>query len=415
MAKIKIIKAREILDSRGNPTVESHLTLDSGESVVASVPSGSSLGKYEAVELRDGEPSRYLGRGVSKAIANVSQVIASRLVGLEVTDQDKIDQTLIKLDGTENKSMLGANAILSVSLAVCKAGALIKKIPVYRYIAEIFGFNFQKFRIPTPLFNLINGGKHGTGNLNFQEFFVIPRQKMNYTQALRAGVEVYQTLKNILIKGKALHCVGDEGGFTPSLLTNLDGLEILKQAVTEAGYKYNNDIHLGLDVAASQFFQGGKYHIRDRTMPLDTHEFVEFYRDLNEQFKLLLIEDPFHEDDWQGWKKIRKDLPNTVIVGDDLLATNVKRIEKAVVEKACNGVVVKPNQIGTVSEAAYVVKYARENKMKTVVAHRSGETNDDFIADFAVGVGSDFIKFGAPARGERVVKYNRLSAIERNL
>lgn len=415
MAKIKSIKAREILDSRGNPTVETQVLLDDGAKGIASVPSGASLGKYEAVELRDKDPTRFGGMGVLKAVANVNEVIAPKLIGLDPTKQKEIDQLTIKLDGTENKSKLGANAILSVSQGICEAAAATTKLPNYRYVASLYGLKEEDFKMPVPTFNLINGGKHGTGNLDFQEFHVIPSARMNYPQALETGEEIYQTVEKVLIRHKAIHSVGDEGGFAPNLLTNLDALEILMEAIREAGCEFKRDIFLGLDVAASQFYQGGKYKIRDRTLPMDTVDFIEYYRDLNQGYPLFMLEDPFHEDDWAGWKRISAELSETTIVGDDLLATSKSRIERAIREKACSAILIKPNQIGTISEAIEVIKIARQAGWKIIASHRSGETNDDFIADFAVGVGADYTKFGAPARGERVVKYNRLLAIEEEL
>ncbi|MFC1726959.1 phosphopyruvate hydratase [Patescibacteria group bacterium] len=415
MAKIKLLKAREILDSRGNPTIETQIILDNELVVKASVPAGASLGNYEAVELRDNDPKRYGGMGVLGAVANVNQVLAKKVIGLDPIQQMRIDEILVTLDGTENKSKLGANAILSVSQAVCKAGAAAKKIPIYLHVRDTFFPGKKNLKIPTATFNLINGGKHGAGNLNFQEFHVIPKSEMEFPVSLRVAEEIYQTLKKVLMRHGADQSVGDEGGFAPHLFTNVDALEVLKEAIGESGYNLEEDVFLGLDVAASQFYEGGKYKIRDKTMPMDTGELVEYYRDINSQYHLMLLEDPFHEDDWKGWKGITKDLPKTIVVGDDLLATNKTRILKAIKEKACSGVLVKPNQIGTISEAAEVIRVSHENRFQTVVSHRSGETNDDFIADFAVGTGAGFVKFGAPARGERVSKYNRLLKIESEL
>ncbi len=413
MAKVKTIKAREILDSRGNPTLETKITLDDGAVGVASVPSGASLGKYEAVELRDNDPDRYGGMGVLKAATNVNEVIGPKIIGREANQQDEIDQLMIKLDATDNKSKLGANALLSVSQGVCEAAAASAKMPIYLYIARLYGLKEEELKIPLPTFNLINGGKHGAGNLDFQEFHVIPSgYQKTYAQVLETAEEVYQAVKKVLIRHKAIHSVGDEGGFAPNLFSNLDALEILKESIQESGNELGRNIFLGLDVAASSFYEGGKYKIRDRTVPLDTDEMVEYYGDLHRQYPLFLLEDPFHEDDWEGWEKIAGKLSDTLIVGDDLLATNKHRIQKAIRVRACSAVLVKPNQIGTISETIKVVKLAREANWKIVVSHRSGETNDDFIADFAVGVAADHVKFGAPARGERVVKYNRLLAIE---
>lgn len=411
MAVIKTIIAREILDSRGNPTIEAKITLDNRFQAIASVPSGASLGKYEAMELRDGDSNRYRGMGVSKAVANINQVIAPKLIGQNPTNLSAIDKILIQTDGTENKSKLGANAILAASQVVCKVGAATSGLPVYKFVSQIFGLSGE-LKIPAPIFNLINGGKHGAGNLDFQEFHLIPSNRLTYSQALEMGEEVYQAVKQVLIRHKAIHSVGDEGGFAPNLFTNQDALQIIIEGTQEAGCEMGVDVFLGLDVAASHFFEGGKYKIRDRTVPMDTAEFAEYFIDLNSQFSLLLLEDPFHEDDWEGWKRIKNSLTKTVVVGDDLLATNPKRIAKAIAQKACSGALIKPNQIGTISETMEVVKLARQAGLRVVVSHRSGETNDDFIADFSVGIGADYVKFGAPARGERVAKYNRLLGIE---
>ncbi|KPJ71012.1 enolase [Microgenomates bacterium DG_75] len=414
MAKIKSIKAREILDSRGNPTVETTVVLDDNSQAETSVPSGASLGKYEAVELRDRDPKRYKGMGVLKAVDNVNNIIAPKIVGMDANNQVAIDKTLIELDGTANKVKLGANAILSVSQAVVEAAAVSNKVPSYKYVASLYGFELTE-KMPVPTFNLINGGKHGAGNLEFQEFHIIPSGRKAYNEVLRMAEEIYQTLEEVLIKHGAIHSVGDEGGYAPDLFTNADALELLTRAINEADYIFNKDVFLGLDVAASFFYKEGKYLIKDRTMPMETDELITFYKELNKQYPLFLLEDGFHEDDWKGWTAITKELSDTIIVGDDLLATNKYRIEQAIKKKACNAVLVKPNQIGTISETAYVVLRAREAGWKIIVSHRSGETNEDFIADFAVGVNADYTKFGAPARGERVAKYNRLLAIEEEL
>ncbi len=411
MSKIKNIKAREILDSRGNPTVETTVVLDDDSKTEGSVPSGASLGKYEALELRDNDPKRYKGMGVLTAVNNVNQIIAPKLKGMDASEQIKIDKVLIELDGTHNKSKLGANAILSVSQAILEVAAISKKMPTYQYITSLYGFKTPQ-KLPGPTFNLINGGKHGAGNLEFQEFHICPSTAKSYSEALRISEEIYQTLEDVLKKHGAIHSVGDEGGYAPDLFTNADALELLMEAIDKAGYVFNKDVFLGLDVAAGFFYKSGKYQIKDRTMPMQTEDLVNFYKELNEQYPLFSLEDGFYEDDWDGWTKIAQQLPETIIVGDDLLATNKHRVEEAIKRKACNAVLVKPNQIGTISETVYVVMKAREANWKIIVSHRSGETNDDFIADFAVGVRADYTKFGAPARGERVAKYNRLLAIE---
>jgi enolase len=417
MAKIKEIKAREILDSRGNPTVETKVILDTRHEVIASVPAGESLGKYEAVELRDGDRERYNGMGVLQAVENVNQIIAPRLIGKDPVQQKEIDDLMTKLDGTDNKSKLGANAILSVSQGVCEAGALIQGLPIYQHVSALFSGNNQKpaLTIPLPTFNLINGGKHGAGNLEFQEFHILPTPGKKYRQTLEMAEEIYQAVEKVLIRHGAIHSVGDEGGFAPNLFTNSDALEVIVEAIKESGYALEQDVNFGLDVAASHFYQEGRYKIRDRTLPMDASELIEYYRDLIKQYPLKLLEDPLDEDDWGGWTRLVKVLPEVLIVGDDLLATNEKRVKRAIEEKACNALLAKPNQIGTISETLKVISLVREAGWKVIVSHRSGETNDDFIADFAVGVGADYTKFGAPARGERVAKYNRLLAIEEEL
>ncbi len=415
MAKLKSLYAREVLDSRATPTLEVVAILEDGNFGVASVPSGSSTGTYEASELRDNDPKRYLGQGVLKAVENVNNEIAGKLVGVEVGNISDIDQQLVSLDGTPNKVRLGANAILGVSMATTKALAAASKIPLYKYVAGLFG-NTQTLFVPGPLFNMINGGKHGAGNLDFQEFHVIPNQLHSFSTALESGAEIYKTIKNLLARRGAIHSVGDEGGFAPNLFTNLDALEILSESIIECGHKPGADVELGLDVAANSFYKDGKYIIKDRSSPMEGPEFVDYLRDLNQQYHLRVLEDALHEDDWRGWASLTTELGTTTsIIGDDLLVTNKGRVQKAISEKACNAILVKPNQIGTVTETVEVTKLARSAGWKVIVSHRSGETNDTFIADFAVGVGADYVKFGAPARGERVAKYNRLLSIETEL
>jgi len=413
--KIKDIHAREILDSRGNPTIETMVVLENGTTATSSVPSGASVGKYEALELRDNDLRRYNGMGVLKAVSNVNEIIKSKILGMEVRSQLEIDKTLITLDGTENKSKLGANAILSVSQAVCKAAALEENVPLFVHVGHLYGLKPQEMRIPIPIFNLINGGKHGAGNLDFQEFHIIPSGKKFYSESLRIGEEIYQAVKRVLIRHGAIHSVGDEGGFAPNLFTNLDALEVLVTAIKEAGYIFKQDVFLGLDVAAGYFYKEGKYKIKDKTSSCSPEELIDFYRELLAQYPLLSLEDPFVEDDWESWQKITSNFSQTMIVGDDLLATNKKRVKEAIKKRACSAILVKPNQIGTIAETIEVIKIARQGGWKIIVSHRSGETNDDFIADFAIGVGAEYVKFGAPARGERVAKYNRLLKIEEEL
>lgn len=412
MAKLNNLYAREILDSRSHPTVEVVAILDDGSIGVASSPSGSSVGSHEDKELRDLDPNRYLGQGVLKAVQNVNGEIASKLVNQEVTSVSDIDKTLIALDGTTDESRLGANAILAVSMAITKALAISAKQPLYRYIASISGLTETLF-IPQPVFNMINGGKHGAGNLDFQEFFVIPHNDHSYNSALETGSVIYHTIKKILSRRGAIHSVGDEGGFAPNLFTNLDALEVLTESITETNHKVGVDVELGLDVAADSFYKDGRYIIKDRSSPMESAEFIDYLRDLNGQYHLRILEDGLFEDDWKGWATLTSELGSTTsIVGDDLLATHPQRVKMAIENKACNAALIKPNQAGTVTETIEVVRQSRAAGWKIMVSHRSGETNDSFIADFAVGVGADYVKFGAPARGERVAKYNRLLAIE---
>jgi enolase len=418
MAKISKVWARQILDSRGIPTIESACQVDTGEIAVASVPAGTSTGTHEAVELRDNDPTRYLGKGVSKAVNNVNEVLGPGVWGLDTTDQEKIDKRLIDLDGTKNKSKFGANAILSISIVVTKAAALATKQPLYMWIntlAKRMGIK-EEVHVPTPIFNMINGGLHGAGNLDFQEFHVIPATSKTFSDSLRAGAEIYQMLGRDLERRGAIHSVGDEGGYAPNLFTNADALEVLYESVKQTQYQVGRDVFFGLDVAASVFYKNGNYVIRDKSAPLTDDGLLEYYKYLNGQYHLAIIEDMFHEDAWDSWKKLYDTFQNQLtIVGDDLLCTNVERVEKAIAEKACDAILVKPNQVGTILETLKVIKIARDAGWKVITSHRSGETNDWFIADFAVGVGSDFAKFGAPARGERVVKYNRLLSIEAEL
>lgn len=415
MVKLSKLYAREILDSRANPTVEAVAILDDGSVGVGSVPSGSTTGTYGSHELRDRDPSRYSGEGVLRAVGNVNGEIAGALVGQALDGVEAVDQKLVSLDGTADKSRLGSNAILGVSTAITKALSSSAKLPLYRYIAQVVGQTETLF-VPSPVFNMINGGKHGAGNLDFQEFMVIPTHPNAFSVSLEIGVVVYHTLKKLLARRGAIHSVGDEGGYAPNLFTNLDALEVLNEAIGESGKKISVDVELGLDVAANTFYKDGRYVIKDRSSPMETVEFIDYLRDLNQQYHLRLLEDALYDDDWKGWAALTRELgSNTSIVGDDLLVTNPDRIKKGIAEQSCNAILVKTNETGTVSQTINVVKLARSAGWKIIVSHRSGETNDSFIADFAVGVGADYVKFGAPARGERVAKYNRLLSIEAEL
>ena len=415
MAKITKIWAREILDSRAVPTVEAACQIDTGHVAVASVPSGASTGTHEAQELRDNDPERYGGKGVLTAVSNVNKILGPAIVGMDPTQQEEIDAKLISLDGTENKTKYGGNAILAISMVVSKMGAMASKQPLYAWInilSQKIGMK-PVLKVPTSIFNMINGGLHGAGNLDFQEFHVIPATNKSFADGLRAGSEIYTSLGENLARRGAIHSVGDEGGYAPNLFTNADALEIVVESIKATNYDLGRDVSLGLDVAASVFYKNGEYSIRDKTSPMDEATIIEYYKNLNSRYHLTILEDPLHEDAWDSWKKLSAIMsPHLSLVGDDLLATNPKRVEKAIREKACNAILVKPNQIGTVTETLKVIKQAKDAKWKVIVSHRSGETNDWFIADFAVGVGAEYVKFGAPARGERIAKYNRLTNVE---
>jgi len=417
MSKIKSVYAREILDSRGNPTIETTIWSDSNHGAVASVPSGASTGRLEAFELRDGDPNRFDGMGVLKACASVNQIVSKYLIGLDPLKQNEIDQILINLDGTANKSKLGANAILSASQACFELGAACARMPTFEYTTQKYGLATPSaLHLPTPIFNMVNGGKHGAGNLDFQEYHCIPSSRKKFSDALEMGSELYHLLKKILTEKKAIHSVGDEGGFAPNLFSNTDAIELLVETIESSKYKLNEDVYLGLDVAASSFYDGGKYKISDVKESMSGTQMGDFLIDLVRKYSLLSVEDPFDQDAWTDWENFTNNIgKQLMVVGDDLLVTNRTRLEESIKRNACNTVLVKPNQIGTISETVSVVKLARKNDMSIIVSHRSGDTDEDFLADFAVGVGADFVKFGAPGRGERVTKYNRLLFIQEYL
>jgi enolase len=430
MSKIQKIYAREILDSRGDPTVEVEATLENGVKGVAAVPSGASTGKYEAVELRDGDANRYQGKGVLKAVENVNVIIFEALIGKEAESQKEIDKIMLKLDGTENKSKLGANAILGVSLAVCRASANEKNIPLYQYIKEIFKIQNSKFKIPVPMFNVLNGGQHSDSGLSIQEFKIIPTGIESFKKKLRAGSEIFHTLKKILEKNNQKTSVGDEGGFAPNLESNTQALELICQAIREAGYTPGSQVNIGIDAAASSFYNeaDNQYLLAPENVALSRESLINLYKEWIDKYNVISVEDGLNEDDFEGWSSMTKKLEEKTVssglfdgadkymtIGDDLLVTNVKRLKKAIETKACNSVLIKVNQIGTLSETVDCIKLAHKNKMRTVVSHRSGETTDDFIADLAVGTGSEFIKSGSLSRGERLCKYNRLMKIEEEI
>lgn len=410
--KIQSVKAREILDSRGIPTIETEITLADGSIGIASVPSAGLKGKNEAIELRDNDPKRFNGQGVLKAVANVNEIIGPQIIGKDASYQGQLDQFLIQLDGTKDKSKLGGNTLLSVSQAVCEASAVSYKMPTYVYLWEKYQLSGKNSPLPGPIFNLISGGRHGSNNLDFQDFQIILSTRKNYHDALKAGEEIYQQLRKVLIYRGATYSVGEDGGYTPKLFTNLDALEIILEAISQTDFQINKDIFLGLDVAANNFFKDNQYQIKDRIQPFTTEEFIRYFMNLNNEYHLFSLEDPLQSEDWEGWQKLQNNLQDkTLIIGDDLLTTNLARINKASELNACNGIIIKPNQLGTISETIEIIKVCRSKGWKIVISHRSGETNDDFIADFACGVGADYSKFGAPARGERVAKYNRLLKI----
>jgi enolase len=416
-SKIKSIKEQEILDSRGEPTIEVELETNLGV-FRASVPSGASKGKYEAKELRDGG-KRYCGKGVLKAIKSINEIIAPKLKGKDPTKQKEIDELMLELDGTKDKSNLGANAILAVSIAVCRAGAVVKNLPLYQHIyqlkeqKEISKRSFAPLTLPKPCFNVINGGVHAGNNLALQEFMVIPQEK-SFSENLETGSEIYHFLKEVLRNeiGEQSINIGDEGGFAPPIEQTKQALNLIIKAVKKAGYQ--NKIKIGLDCAASQFYGDKKYQLEGAVFT--KQGLLAFYQDLVENYPIIFLEDPFSEEDWQGFQETTKKLEQKIIiVGDDLLTTNIERIKKAKDKKACSGLILKPNQIGTVTETLEAAKLAKSFRWKIIVSHRSGDTCDDFISDLAVGIKADFIKSGAPARGERTAKYNRLLKIEEEM
>jgi enolase len=418
MASIKSVKAREILDSRGNPTIEVEVVLVDGNTGVAAVPSGASTGKYEAVELRDGDKSRYRGLGVLKAIEHVNTEIASAIVGMSTLEQAAIDQRLIELDGTANKARLGANALLGTSLAVAKAAASFQRVPLYRYLGGA-----RAKQLPAPMLNILNGGKHASDSTDFQEFMIVPMGAANFQKAMQISSEVYHSLRKVLEDKGLSTNVGDEGGFAPQLTSNKDALELILTAIGRAGYKAGEDLFIALDPASSTFYQGkkhhsahGKYVLSREGVTLNPTEMIDYYAKLVSDYPVISIEDGVAEDDWASWSLLTARLGKQIqIVGDDLYATNMKRLEKGIAQKASNSILIKPNQIGTLSETMAVIKRAQQAGWTTIISHRSGETEDTTIADLAVASNAGFIKAGAPCRSERLAKYNRLLRIEEEL
>ena len=408
---IEDVVAREILDSRGNPTIEVEVLLMGGERGVAAVPSGASTGVHEAVELRDGDKSRYGGKGVLNAVRNVNDTISDAIIGLDATDQITLDEVMIGLDGTANKANLGANAILGVSLAVAKAAANALQEPLYRYLGGV-----SARTLPVPMMNILNGGKHADNSTDMQEYMVLPVGASTFRDALRMGAEVYQGLKKVL-HGKKLNTnVGDEGGFAPSLSSNREALEVIVDAIDAAGYKAGVDIFLGMDPAASEFYDNGKYVLAREGRTLSSSEMVDLYAQWISEYPIITIEDGLAEDDWEGWKLLRQHLGNRIqLVGDDLFVTNTTRLKRGIQEQSANSILIKLNQIGTLTETLEAIEMAKRASFSAVVSHRSGETEDTTIADLVVATNAGQIKTGAPARSERVAKYNRLLVIEDEL
>lgn len=417
MAKIKDLRAREVLDSRGNPTIEVEADLEGGFFGRAIVPSGASTGAHEAVELRDGDSSRYLGKGVLRAVSNVNGEIVDCVVGMDAQDQAAIDKTMIELDGSVNKSRLGANAILGASMAIAKASAMSLGKNLFEYFGMISGTSAPSL-LPCPMMNIMNGGKHADSGLNIQEFMIVPAAAFNFSEALRMGTEVFHNLKKILAKNNLATSVGDEGGFAPALPDNEAALEIILEAISAAGYTAGKDVFLALDAAASEFCKDGAYHLKidGADQVLTSDDMVEFYRGLVAKYPIVSIEDGLAEDDWDGWKKMTEALGGKIqLVGDDLLVTNVDRLKRAIDEKACNAILIKLNQIGTITETIAAIKMAHEAGFRAIVSHRSGETEDTTIADFVVGMETGQIKTGSLCRSERIAKYNQLLRIEEKL
>jgi enolase len=412
MTKIQQVHAREILDSRGNPTVEAEVKLEGGAKGRAAVPSGASTGEHEAVELRDGDKKRYLGKGVLKAVENVNGELADALCGVDAADQRTLDQKVIELDGTENKSRLGANALLAVSMAAARAAACAHQLPLYRYLGGV-GANL----LPVPMMNILNGGAHADNNVDFQEFMAMPVGAESFSEALRWGVEVFHTLKGVLKKRGYNTAVGDEGGFAPSVKSNVEAIEVVLEAISAAGFKPGVQVAIALDPAASEFYQDGRYVFKksDKSAK-SSEEMVRYWSEWVRQYPIVSLEDGLAEDDWKGWQMLTRELGGRIqLVGDDLFVTNVKRLRQGIEQNVGNSILIKVNQIGTVSETLDAIDLARRNGYTAVISHRSGETEDTFISDFAVATAAGQIKTGSASRTDRVAKYNQLLRIEEEL
>ncbi|HLX77229.1 MAG TPA: phosphopyruvate hydratase [Terriglobales bacterium] len=412
MTKIQQVHAREILDSRGNPTVEAEVKLEGGAKGRAAVPSGASTGEHEAVELRDGDKKRFLGKGVLKAVENVNGELADALGGMDAAGQRALDQKMVELDGTENKSRLGANALLAVSMAAARAAASAHQLPLYRYLGGL-GANL----LPVPMMNILNGGAHADNNVDFQEFMAMPVGATSFSEALRWGVEVFHTLKGVLKKRGYNTAVGDEGGFAPSVKSNVEAIEVVLEAISAAGYKPGTQVAIALDPAASELYQDGKYVFKksDKSAK-SSEEMVRYWSEWVRQYPIVSLEDGLAEDDWKGWQMLTRELGARIqLVGDDLFVTNVKRLRQGIEQKVGNSILIKVNQIGTVSETLDAIDLARRNGYTAVISHRSGETEDTFIADFAVATAAGQIKTGSASRTDRIAKYNQLLRIEEEL
>ena len=402
------VKAREILDSRGNPTVEVDVFLENGIMGRAAVPSGASTGEREALEMRDGDKGRFNGKGVLNAVKNVNEKIKPVIIGMDVFDQYSIDTAMLELDGTKTKSNLGANAILGVSMACLRAAAKAKNLPLYKYIGE-------GTTLPVPMMNILNGGAHADNKLDFQEFMIIP-QRDSIHERVRVGAEVFHALKKVLNDRGLSTGVGDEGGFAPDLESNTEGFELIMEAIKKAGYEPGKDVKLAIDVAASEFYSDGKYNLEGEGRSLTTDELIEFYKELTDKYPIISIEDPVDENDWEGFAKITKELGDKIqLVGDDLFVTNKECLQKGIDMKAGNAILLKVNQIGSITETLETIKLAKENGYKTIISHRSGETEDTTIADLAVGLNLGQIKTGSMSRTDRICKYNQLMRIEEEL
>lgn len=416
MSKIADIKAYEILDSRGNPTVACKVRLEDGSSKIGYVPSGASTGQYEALELRDNDEDRYDGKGVQKAVETINTTVRKEIIAMDIDNLAEIDKKMIDLDGTPNKTKLGGNSTLAVSMACAKTAAISNNLELYEYLSKLIGIKHDKYKIPIPLMNILNGGKHAVGSTDFQEFMVVPVAFPSLSRALQAGTEIYHSLAKILDERSYQPLVGDEGGFAPSLFSNEQAMELLMMSIKDAGYTPGEDVYIALDPAASRFYTEGIYQLHRENRSLTTEEMVQFYANWVEKFPIISIEDGLDENDWDGWRELTSRIGDHIeTIGDDLYATNKELLKRGVEHNSSTGILIKPNQIGTLSEAVETIRTAIQAGFKIIISHRSGETEDHFIADLAVACGCGAIKTGAPARSERTAKYNRLLMIESDL